>query len=649
MAGGYGMRDGSAIINAIGQYAQYNERQQDKAYARERQEKLDYERSQRQKKADTRADALFSRQMGEYDYKDAERERIAAKRERSLKSREEYADLTQSNIDEQEAAELSRFEKVGQTLGAGSSGQGKGLVASDTGDGFTTLNVAKDEGEVPLTVKATDNKSTPIKARNEDIPALEEHAARSAEFAEKNGVDPQYHSAYIRAGFTADEGGVVRPATHEEFTSNLRDQGLLDAIRGKQTAPDEDVPIDAGKGEEHSKASMRESGKTNFDISDPIGSAQKEMVKSVYTGLEQMYSIAKKGAGKVLEAGEWLSEGAMERGFDKSIKKTGKAFLLGKNAQTTVQDDGVAKVRPTAKVATPEGVADLRDTKETIEKTGGEPPKLRPELQPISEVEDVESKLEAIRKKYANKRKQASVIGELYITGNINEKDMSNFMETGDMRFNRHDIEKHNVSVLDASAKATSKVAKAREDLIKAQTEVAKATSKLKDDKQKQQKETRSQLKEVGGSVAAFIGAKKGMKADQIKGLTAQVEMLADRFMASERYSLEAASSIGFAGMWSGAVESYLKDNPSSDMTVQSITPYITATEAKYKPAAAETIKTLSVNYPKVDMEDIRKQYNDHLIETRDAITQGGKVAWTDGMQADVDELFKAKFMSEQR
>ncbi|NYR11270.1 hypothetical protein HC000_01990 [Pseudoalteromonas sp. MIP2626] len=649
MAGGYGMRDGSAIVNAIGQYAQYNERQNDKAYARERQEKLDYENSQRQKKADTRADALFNRQMGEYDYKDKERERVGAERERSLSSREDYVGLTKSNIDEQEAAELSRFDKVRQTLGTGSSGQGKGLVANDTGDGFTTLSVTREDGEVPLTVKATDNKSTPIRARNEDIPALEEHAARSAEFAEKSGVDPQYHSAYIRAGFTADEGGVVRPATHEEFTSNLREQGLLDAIKGKQTAPNEDVPIEAGKGEQHSKATMRESGKTDFDIANPIGSVQKEMVKSVYTGLEQMYSVAKKGAGKVLEAGEWLSEGAMERGFDKSIKKTAKSFLLGKDAQTTVQDDGVAKVRPTAKVATPEGVADLRDTKETIEKVGGAPPKLRPELKQISEVEDVEAKLSAVREKYANMRKQASVIGELYITGNINEKDMTNFMETGDMRFNMHDIEKHNVSMIERKAAADSKVLKARDDLIKRQVEAAKATSTLKDDKQKQLKATRGHLKDVGGSVAAFIGAKKGMQADQIKGLAAQVEILADRFVASERYGLEAMGTVGFAGMWSGAVESYLQDNPSSDLSVMSITPYMTATEAKYKPAAAETIKSLSANFPKADLQDIRKQYNDHLIETHDAITQGGKVAWTDGMQADVDELFKAKFMSEQR
>lgn len=592
---GYGMRDGSAIINAIGQYAQYAERREEREYQRDRQERLDAENMRRQRLADERSSALFERQMSEYDYKEAERQRIAGERQRLQDARQGYVDDVVFSVDEQEQAELSRFNRA-------LTRDGGNVEIASNGDGTVSFGVLKSDGQrAPLTVNPNDNSSTPLRAKEEDLERLQAHAANSIRVAEQNGVDPEHHAAYVRAGFTADENGVVREASRDEFMDNLKKQGLLDAMRGKQVSPDSDVPT-----------------QENLDRS---AAGQEAASESKRDGARRLAGVS----GRVA---------ALEKAFGKKAH--------GESARASFKGD-VATVTPSNKVSTPEGAEDLAKTKAAIDQSGEEPPKVNRALEPIAQVEDVEQKMQAIKDKYAAKRKRAAVVGELYLTGNINEKQMRNYMDTGDMRFSTHDIEKHRADIYEAQAGAKAKVIKARKELLNAQVAAAKATTTNVESQQKALKDARKYLGDVGASVAGYIGSMKGYKSDQIKGLESQINILADRFMANGRYSVEAMSTPEFAAMWSHGIESYLRAEPNADLTVMSVTPYITAVEAKYKPETANTIKAVST-YSGRGISEVRDAYNSKYNENRmEYESKGGE--WDAETQRDFDELFKEEYL----
>jgi hypothetical protein len=592
---GYGMRDGSAIINAIGQYAQYAERREEREYQRERQERLDAENMRRQRLADERSSALFERQMSEYDHKEAERQRIADERQRLRDARQGYVDDVTASIDEQERAELNRFNRA-------LTRDGGDIEVASNGDGTVSFGVLKSNGErAPLTVNPNDNTSTPLRAKEEDLSRLQAHAAKSIEVAEQNGIAPEHHAAYVRASFTADENGVVREASRDEFKENLKQQSLLNVAQDKQVSPNEDVPTE----ENLNRSAARQ---------EAANEAKRE-------GTRRLAGVS----GRVA---------ALEKAFGKKAH--------GDSARVSFKGD-VAKVTPSNKVSTPEGAEDLAKTKEAIDQSGEAPPKVNRALEPIAQVEDVEQKMQAIKDKYAAKRKRAAVVGELYLTGNINEKQMRNYMDTGDMRFSTHDIEKHRADIYEVQANANAKVIKARKELLNAQVVAAKATTTNVESQQKALKDTRKYLGDVGASVAGYIGSIRGFKPAQIKGLESQINILADRFMANGRYSVEAMSTPEFAAMWSHGIESYLRAESNAELTVMSVTPYITAVEAKYKPETANTIKAVSA-YSGLGVSEVRDVYNDRYNEDRAEFEQKGG-QWNEAAQRDFDELFKETYL----
>lgn len=612
---GYGMRDGSAIVRAIGDYANYKQRQEQIEYNRD-QQAYENQLRERQIAADNhRQNARLSMQMDEADYKASERQRIAKERERSQAAREGFV---ASNLEGIDAAEKSALDAIK----GGASGQGQSVEPVDNGDGTVTVSVRKKDGTVtPFTKNPHDNNSPPFRVRKEDMTNARLHAAKSAQMAEQNGASPEETAAYIRAGFSIDEEtGLARPAKGDEFISNLKEQGLSRAMKGEQAAPDSDVPVDVPKGEPEAQAE----------------------VKGLVDYAQDAYAAGNRGARQLYNTfirGDILKQ----TGVSDSVKKVGNRLLFGTDGATTLDKEGVAKVRPTSKVSTDEGMEDLTKTRKAFDAVGGDKPKPSNKTQQIVEqAPSVEEKTRAVTEKFAKKRERAAAVGELYVTGNINETQMRNFMETGDMRFNKYDIEKHNATAYATRANASTRAAKAQKDLYDAQVEAAKATSEQFEDEQKHQKDITTKLKKTGVAVARVVGHRElGLDPQGIKSLEGEVETLAIRFMGTQRYSKEAMGTPQFAAMWSSGVESYIRENGKSDLSVMSITPYLTTVEGKYKPRSAEVIKAISASYKDRGLDDVRTAHNDALAALKSEVHDRGGV-WTDETQEDFYELFKS-------
>lgn len=610
---GYGMRDGSAIIRAIGDYANYKQRQEQIEYQRDQQDYENRLAERRMAMDEHRQNTRLNMQIDEANYRTSERERIASERQRSQDARQGYVDYTSDAIDEQERQALDHLKTVERSTASGDP-----IEVVDAGDGeHVSFGVMKADGRrVPLTSVGSDDKSTPLRAKKADVPALREHARKSAEIAANSNIAPEDTAAYVRAGFTSDEQGVIRPATQDEFVGNLSKQGLLKAMRGQQTSVDSDVPTEANLND----------GKPEFKGSE---------------GFRGVVPIAKDLLDQREAVGD-LFKSAASWELD-NVKKGGAWLLFGDKGLTRLNKKDEVKVTPSAKVSTPEGVADLEKTKQTIEENSGATPRLTKETNDVAKLQDPEEKMRAIREKFEAKRKRAAVVGELYLTGNIDEAQMRNYMETGDMRFSKYDIEKHDASVYAEKANANARVLKAEKQLYDAKVEAAKATSKSFDDNQKQQAEVTKKLTNVGTAVARYVGNRKGYDAQQIKALEGEIETLAVRFMGNKRYSTEAMGETEFAAMWSSAVEMYINDKGASDLSVTSITPYVTTVEGKYKPRSAEVIKQIASANKEMSLEDVRTAHNEMFQKAKADVEEMGGV-WTDETQEGFYELFKEEY-----
>lgn len=645
---GYGMRDGSAIVNAIGDYAKYKERQEERTYQRERQEGIDAENSRRQAVADDRSGQLFERQMSDYEYKDSERERIAGERTRSKNARQGYVDSMNEGIESGEQKELSSLDRVSQTVGKGSSGEGQGIVANDNGDGSVSFGVLKDKGQsAPLTSDPNDHGSTPLKARKEDLPAVQAHAERSADAAQKSNLDPEDHAAYIRAGFSADKDGFVTPAKHDEFISNLKSQGLLKAMKGKQTSPDEDVPIDAGSGEKTespSAESVAAAGQITKDLANPIGAVQRKMAENVFDGLEQMYRTGEKGANALINAGKWLSEGAEKRGFGKTVKRTAQSFSMGETAKTTIKKDNVARVIPTKNVETPEGIEDLKDTKETMENMGAPPLKVRPELESVvKKAGDPTSMATEVHNKYDTRRKRASIVGELYVTGNIDIGAMTNFMETGDMRTSRADLERHDLAVEAAAVKNQSAAAKAVGSMYEQKRKYSEMVAKNNANDVKLRGEVTKYLQSEASNIADWYSGIRNLKGPQAKAIQGRVKALATNLIGSETYSIAEMKDPKFGAMFIEGVRSFLQnEGQNGDLSVESVLPYINTAGGKYKPTAAQVIIQSSKSSGR-GLKQMRNAYDKQYMQFLNSAHEKG-LEWNDERQKLFDSGFQAKY-----
>ncbi|MBH0050717.1 hypothetical protein [Pseudoalteromonas sp. SWYJZ19] len=625
---GYGMHDGTAIINAIGQYADYTERQKDKTYARNRQAKLDEERSSRQAIADNRSETLFNRQTDEYDNKVAERDQ-------SKQARQSYVDSISGDIDAQEQAAIQRNQRLSRSV----SRSGDEITPVDNGDGTTSFGVLKDNGEqTQLTSNPNDDKSKPLRAKNEDLPRLQEHAQRSIDIAEKNGVEPENHSAYIRAGFTSDENGNIREASESEFMSNLKSHGLL---KGKQTSPDSDVPINAGEGAPTVKPEG-DGSVTASDLANPIGFVQRKMAESVFVGLEQMYNKGAAGARKIMEAGNWLSDGAKERGFGDTVKKTANQFVMGKNAKASIEKKGEVKILPSNKVETPEGVDDLVDTKETVESMGSPPLKARAELKPVLQSDDAETRMQAIHEKYATRRKRAAVVGELYLTNNIDEGQMRNYMETGDMRVSKMELDKHNVALDVAEARGQAAVATAEAKRFDAQRKYVDLAGKNYKSDVKRRNDALKFLQDEGSNIADWYSGRMGLKGQQAAGVRGRVKALATSLMGSETFSIDQMKDPKFGAMFNEGVRSFLANKgEDNNLSAETVLPFINTALGKFKPNAAQTILGASKNSGR-SLREVRNAYDKKLMRYSDAAKEKG-LDWNEERQ----KLFDTGFTSD--
>lgn len=607
------MRDGSAITRAIGDYANYKQRQEQTEYNRDQQA---YENQLRERQVamdEHRQNARLSMQMDEAEYRNGERARVAQERERSQVARQGFVDTNLDNIDEAENAAL-------EAIRGGASGKGRRVVPVDNGDGTVTVSVEKEDGKVePFTKKPHDNKSAPFRVRQEDMTNTRLHAAKSAQIAKANNATEQETAAYIRAGFTVGDDGLTRPASEAEFTSNLKEQGLLPS-----KTPD-DVPTEANL--------------KRGNNAEP----EKGEVKGLVDYAQDAYAAGNRGARQLYDT--FIKGGVLKQtGVSDKVRKVGNRILFGTDGATTLDKEGVAKVRPTAKVSTEKGMADLAETREAFDAAGGEKPKPSGKtLEIVEKAPSIEEKTRAVTEKFAKKREQAAAVGELYVTGNIDEGQMRNFMETGDMRFSKYDIQKHRASEYAQRANASAKLAKAEKSLYDAQVDAAKATSKAFKDEQKAQADLTKKLSDVGTAIAEVVGVHKGLSPRQAKALEGEVKTLATRFMGTQRYSKEAMGTAGFAAMWSGAVESYLNTNAGGDLSVMSITPYITTVEGKFKPRSAEVIKQIASANESMSLEDVRTAHNSEFDDAKKAVESRGGV-WNDETQEDFYQLLKETY-----
>ena len=611
------MRDGSAIVRAIGDYANYRQRQEQIEYARDQQDYENRINERRLAMDEHRQNARLSMQMDEAEYRNSERQRIADERAAAQKAREGYRDSMMAELNASE-------QKAFAAIGAGASGQGQGVEVIDDGDDII-LGVKKGEGRVdPFTKNPHDQNSPPFRIPKANVGEARQHAARSAEIAEANGATPEETAAYIRAGFTVGDDGKARPASESEFMANLKEQGLLDAMKGKFV--DSDVPIDVGNGGESEQAKK--------DAFKGVVGHGKELYEAGNRGARQMYNTFIRG--------DWL----VSSGISDHVRKTGSYVLFGDQAKVKLTKNDEATVRPTNSINTPKGVEDLQKTRRIMEENGGGLPKPSAKTKEIAQKPTVEDKTHAVRERFSRIRDQYAAVGELYVTGQIDERAMANFMETGDMRFNKYDLEKHRVTTETASSQNKARVLKAEKALLDSQIEAAKATRTNFEDGQKMQKQTREKLTQVGKDIARVIGNRKGYDPQQMKALEGEVATLATRFLANKRYSAEAAGTEEFAAMWSHAIESYINAEPNGDLSVMSITPYVTTVEGKYKPQTANTIKEVSLGTGN-KMMNVRDTYNADYMEQRKAFHEAG-LEWTAEAQADFDELFKEKFVNNQ-
>lgn len=598
------MRDGSAIIRAIGDYANYKQRQEQIEYQRDQQDYENRLAERRMAMDEHRQNTRLNMQIDEANYRASERDRIASERQRSMEARR---GLVQQNMSELEAYEQKALDAIGK----GASGEGQGVEVIDDGDSVV-LGVKKKDGRVdPFTKNPRDQNSPAFRIPKEGFDQARVHAARSAQIAEQSGASPEDTEAYIRAGFTIGDDGVARPASEDEFMGNLKEQGLL----GRGGVP-EDVPTEANL----------KDGKPEFNG----GEGFKGAVPIAKELLDQ-----RKAVGDLFKsAASWELD---------NVKKGGAWLLFGDKGLARLNKKDEIKVTPSAKVSTPEGADDLKKTKQTIEENSGTAPRPTKKTREVAKLADPEEKMQAIREKFEAKRKRAAVVGELYLTGNVDEAQMRNYMETGDMRFSKYDIEKHNASVYSEKANANARALKAKKQLYEAKVKAAKATSKKFDDDQKRQAAVTEKLTSVGTAVARYIGNRKGYDSQQVKALEGEIETLAVRFMGNKRYSTEAMGETEFAAMWSSAVEMYVNNEGTSDLSVTSITPYITTVEGKYKPRSAEVIKQIASANKEMSLEDVRTAHNEMFQKAKaDVEAMGG--AWTDETQEGFYELFKEEY-----
>lgn len=601
---GYGMRDGSAIVRAIGDYANYRQRQEQIEYARDQQDYENRINERRLAMDEHRQNARLSMQMDEAEYRNSERQRIADERAAGLKARENYRDVMMAELNASE-------QKAFAAIGGGASGQGQGVEVIDDGDDII-LGVKKGEGRVdPFTKNPHDQNSPPFRIPKASVGEARQHAARSAEIAEANGATPEETAAYIRAGFTVGDDGKARPASESEFMANLKEQGLIKAISGENVVP-------AKKAEPKPQAQTEDEG---------------------FGGLGEIYDNTQK-ARKVV--GDLFSQAVKWEA--NNVKKGATWLWLGDKGLAALNKKDELKVKPTTKVSTPEGIEDLKATRTRLEQEGGALPKPSQKTREIAAQPSVEAQTQMIYGSFKRDRERAAAVGELYVTGQISEQQMTNFMETGDMSTSSYDMLKHRVQMAGVANRSKAALLKEQQAFLKSQKDYIEAVSKANKDEVKLVADVTKYLQGEAVNIADQFAAEFGMKGQEAAGLRGRAKALATGVVGSGKFGLNNMGRQEFGAMFNEGLRAFFKHNGrDGDLSAETVLPYMTSALGKYKPAAAQTILRASSN-AETPIAQVRKNYSDRLNQFMTEVEKNGGT-WSDAQQELFDSDFTAGYI----
>lgn len=368
---GYGFRDSSVIVQAIGDYAKYTENKR----------RYEQDRDDQQKRlsiADARYEDEKSYTRNNYanetEYNHA-RQKVEDDRMGVLRGREdkEYERLQglQSEYDGALEEVTTEFENNGgsnigaidistspgsQVVARGFSGKGTGLGTKSNGDGTSTIMQTRADGSaVPMNLIPELDDSPPIRFRDGEMDINFDHF-RS--IVDDPNIPDEQKAIAARSGFVSDKDGVSRIASEEEFKQRLKENGSLlkPSIPPEQAAPPvPSIGSDIKSVVTGSGAAFGASG--GFAAKEQIlsnnTSATKVALEATQLlgdvgGVIASYFSDPKEAKEVSKTVDVDKEGRIEPKADaspKDIEKTHKALVdKGVDPRTVMPSEIVAKI-----------------------------------------------------------------------------------------------------------------------------------------------------------------------------------------------------------------------------------------------------------------------------------------------------------------
>lgn len=601
MSGGYGMRDASMLVNAIGDYAKYteNKRRYDQEYEQQKQrlsiadQRYTEEQAYNREWNKTGRENTLSQQTFEnnlktkdqsiQDAQENDRSTIFDRNEKQIATAEKIrmanSNLVRDNTDSQEQSDVNRvntdvaaeknqvgIDKMWQVLSYGKSGNGVGLVTdkdpNDPDGVLTIFNVDKFGNRKPLNVDPMNDDSPAMKFRAENADMLQGHLAKMSEGF--TGTDKDM-AAYLRAGVTTDEMGLVRPSTAEEFEKRITATKWL-ALGGDEVALEAIL-----------------NDKATPDVS-PYGSDKTLMARE--------RTVTKQKAQASLDKIKAIRQEVIK---DASKKDKIDAFVKEKGAL-----DGLMK----------NGEVDM---------SAGFG-KLTPKAARIAEISDPVAKVDAIRKEYDSKRKQRELILQTYENNGYdptdaaeNERMMRNAISTGDPRYSTDDLSRQATADNHTLIKMDNLLSDTQ--LKRAQIEAARAKgpAELKTVQESQFKTFVSGIKDVAGN----IGDQLSMDPKMRDAISAKAQMAGEQMIAALGMGYvdlgDPIKRVAFNDSLSSYMR-YMQNNP--DMTSTSPVGFFTTVIADYKPMVADSIMSIS-KATGTSQEAMTRTFNDAYDKLR--------------------------------
>jgi len=468
MAGGYGMRDGSAIINAVQGYADSKEREKNRIEDNAiRLEEKNYRRGIDQRNWDVAED---------------ERVRISTERKNVSDTSGAYM---QSAID--------GYGSAAEVVARGASGEGVGTQpeVAPNEDGSVGLNITTKDGQKrAITENASDNKSKPLKFDPNTIEETQAAVEKTYRFYMDNGGKPEEANAYVRASMYTDpmSGLTVPTPDAETFQRRLKENGigLKDKhihepnIRGTAAKFDERVGEVVGAGVDKIKDAHAAS---NANAKERGIRADKIVDEKGIVGLtkQNLSDDAEYIKGVGSDVYKWLK--SVDKAITEPIGKKlfGKGFTYGDAGKPTT-----VKASTVGKDESLQIGQQLADKNQKIIDDGGEPPTTSTETtKMLSTSTTYDGQVNNMAVDVKGRKKQAQLYMEAVIARapGYEINGVKNIMETGDPRYSSKDMADlaldtkvkestivRNISSANAAIARANKSNKP-EDLYKAHTE----------------------------------------------------------------------------------------------------------------------------------------------------------------------------------